>query len=72
MTDLAALDHHRAAGGVLEAQHEAGRGLLGIGFERAGLVGDQRDLEVLRGQRRRPKAAPSAAVTRVLRTIFLP
>ena len=40
-----ALDHHRAAGGVVEAHGEAGRRLFGVGFERAGLVGNQRDLD---------------------------
>jgi hypothetical protein len=51
--DLAVLPSHRAFGEVFETHHEPGLGLLGIGFERAGLAGDQCDLEVGRGHRRR-------------------
>ncbi len=44
--DLVAVDLHRAAGRVIEAQHEAGLGLLGIGFEEPGLVGDQGNFDI--------------------------
>ena len=46
--DLAAEDFHLAAGGVFEPHHEADVGLLGVGLERAGLVVDVRDPDVLR------------------------
>jgi hypothetical protein len=45
---LLVADHHGALGRVVETHHEAGRGLLAIGFERAGLAVDVRDLDVLR------------------------
>ena len=46
--DLAVADHHGAVGGVLEAHHQPGVGLLGVGFQRTGLVGHVGDLDVLR------------------------
>ena len=45
--DLAAGHRHRALRGVLQAQHQAVLGLLGIGFQRAGLVVDVGHDEVL-------------------------
>ena len=40
-----AVDRHGAAGGIFEAHGEAGERLFGVSFERARLVGDQRDLD---------------------------
>ena len=42
---LMSVDHHGAAGGVIQSHGEAGRRLFGVRFERAGLVGNQRDLD---------------------------
>jgi len=50
---LAAGHGHGAAGGVLQAHVEAHDGLLGVGFQRAGLAGDEGDLHVLAGLRER-------------------
>ena len=43
--ELVAVNHHGAAGGVIQSHGEAGRRLFGVGLERAGLVGNQRDLD---------------------------
>jgi hypothetical protein len=49
MTTSLRPDRHRAARRVLQAHVEAGDRLLGVGLERAGLAGEQRDLDVLAG-----------------------
>ena len=45
--DLLAGDHHRAAGRVVEAHHQAGLRLLAVGLERAGLAVDVGDADLL-------------------------
>ncbi|MNL22450.1 hypothetical protein D3C87_1437990 [compost metagenome] len=49
--DLAASHGHRALRGVFQAQHQARLCLLGIGFQRPGLVVHMGDDKVLRGHR---------------------
>ena len=51
----------RALGEELQAHHEAVLGLLGVGFERAGLAGDQADLDVLGGAPELAAEAPVAS-----------
>ena len=46
---LLAGHHHRAAGGVVQAHVEADDGLLSIGLQRAGLAGDDGDLDFALG-----------------------
>ncbi len=56
--DLLAGDGHRAAGGVVEAHHEAGLRLLAVGLERPGLAVDVGDADLalrLRERRRRER-----------------
>ncbi|MNS58954.1 hypothetical protein D3C72_918950 [compost metagenome] len=49
--DLAASHGHRALRGVFQAQHQARLCLLGVGFQRPGLVVDMGYDKVLRGHR---------------------
>ena len=57
---LLAGHHHRAAGGVVQAHVEADDGLLGIGLQRAGLAGDEGDLDFALVLRQRGAAAATA------------
>jgi hypothetical protein len=50
--DLLAVHLHGAAGGVFQAHHQAGLGLLAIGLQRAGLAVDMGDLDVAGGEGR--------------------
>ena len=54
---LFASDHHGAAGGVVQAHHETGGGLLAIGLQRAGFAVNVGDLDFF-GSGRMPAGMP--------------
>ena len=71
--DLAAGDLHLALRRVFEPHAEAGLGLLGVGFQRAGAAVDQRDLEVVGGgDPDRERKVAAATTTRNVNDISYP